>query len=393
MALNIIAEITRRDLGFTNIPAEAVISDVQQLSSYNWVEAPTPTIAVPGSPSLWSPPLRPRRLPKDSGFVYIAQNAARHPESPLEPLFRALYASKPTFDIRTSDIVTDRNNIRKILSFVDPSSSRNGLEPFTIKLEVVKDTVMFCRDEPATHEVIGRNDFRGFGHNFEKAYTTNKINGSTGHHRIISYRFGGLNFIIRHETDGYDGSDLGTSPSIEDSLSAALASTSLSSAGAASSPAGPGSKLSVRMQGETIPLKSTIEIKTRVQHKPLPMQEAAAQLWVSQTPKLVRAYHRQGIFQNPRVEDVMAEITKWEKTNQAHLRRLAGLITEILAVVKERCKGGSAVLKYDALRDALVISAAGDKKMLPGDLYRKWDCTGQYSANGDMSGTQAHTRV
>ena len=146
-------------------------------------------------------------MKKDSGLIYIAQNAARNPDSPLEPLFRALYTTNPSFDIRSIDIVTDRNNIRKLLSFVNPSLSKGGLEPFAIGVEIVGNTAIFCREEAVTHEIVGPNDFRGFGHEFEKAYTTEQISGSTGHHRIISYRFGGLNFLVRHETDGYVGND------------------------------------------------------------------------------------------------------------------------------------------------------------------------------------------
>ena len=44
---------------------------------------------------------------------------------------------------------------------------------------------------------------RGIGHEFEKVYTTSQISGSTRHHRILSYRFSDLNFIVRYETDGY----------------------------------------------------------------------------------------------------------------------------------------------------------------------------------------------
>ena len=104
---------------------------------------PTPTIAVPGSPALWSVPGVSRRLKRDSGLIYIAQNAACHPESPLEPRFRALYTTCPSFDIRSTDVVTDRNNIRKLLSFIDPSSTRDGLEAFTINIEVRKNTAIF----------------------------------------------------------------------------------------------------------------------------------------------------------------------------------------------------------------------------------------------------------
>jgi len=198
-----LAEISRVDLQDLSIPPSASITDVKHLSSYNWIEARTPTIAVPGSPPLWSPPSAPQQLKKDSGLIYIAQNAARHPDSPLEPLFRALYFTNPSFDIRSIVIVTDRNIIRKLLSFINPSSTRNGLEPFTFNIEIAKDTAIFSRVETATHEIIGPKEFRGYGHEFEKAYTTSQINGSTGHHRIISYRFGDLIFIVRHETDGY----------------------------------------------------------------------------------------------------------------------------------------------------------------------------------------------
>jgi hypothetical protein len=117
-----LAETSRPDLKAISIPASASITNVQHLASYNWVEAPTatPTIAVPDSPDLWSPPKDPFRLEKDTGHVYIAQNVARHPESPLEPSFRALYVSHPSFDIASIDVVTDRNNIRKLLGAINP---------------------------------------------------------------------------------------------------------------------------------------------------------------------------------------------------------------------------------------------------------------------------------
>ena len=121
-------EISPHSLDSSN-PAEAIITDVKHLASYNWIEAPEPTIAVPGSPALG-------KLKKDSGFVYIVQNAARHSNSPLEPLFRALYIEQPSFEIDTIDVVTDRNNVRKLLSFVNPTQSRYGLDSFTIQVDM-----------------------------------------------------------------------------------------------------------------------------------------------------------------------------------------------------------------------------------------------------------------
>lgn len=375
MATTTIAEISRVDLPDLNTPLVASITSVKHLSSYNWIEAPSPTIAVPGSPPLWSAPEGPRRPKQDSGHIYIDQNAARHPDSPLEPLFRALYITNPSFDLRSVDVVTDRNNIRKLLSFINPGSSRNGLEAFTIKIEVTKNTAIFCREETATHEFIKAHEFKGYGHEFEKEYTTRQISGSTGHHRIISYSFSDLNFIVRHETDGYvDGSVL-KSPfhkkgPEKDSLSSMLESLSLYPTSSvptyASRP-----KLTIKEEGKAVPLESTLEIKTRVFHKPLAIQDIAPQLWISQTPRLVRAYHRQGMFQGPEVEDVSAEIKRWEEANQEDLRKLAALINKILNVVKG--SGGYAMLKYYEKGDKLLIWKADAKKMLPEDLYCRWD--------------------
>jgi hypothetical protein len=231
MATGNTIEITRSHLQNLAVPATANITKVTTLSSYNWIEAPTPTIAVPGCPSRWNPPQGRHKVNKDQGLICIAQNAARNPSSPLEPLFRALYLTDPSYDIAKIDIVTDRNNMRKLLSYVNPHTSRNGLEPFTILVEVKNNTAILCRTETKTVELVQPNEHRGFGHEFEKAYTTCVIPESIGHHRIISYQLGGLNFVVRHETDGYVASPVhANQPSrhdANDSLSFQLASLTL----------------------------------------------------------------------------------------------------------------------------------------------------------------------
>ena len=328
---------------------------------------------------------------KDTELRYVDENVSRYLHFPLEPLFRALYIEHPSFDIRSTDVITDRNNIRKLLSFVSGrAGAGNDIEPFTIKLEVIKNTVILCRMETATYEFIGPNEFRGFGHEFEKAYTVNQIKGSTGHYRIISYHFGGLNFIIRHETDGYvdDGTIMPSSSSKDqeiDNLSYALGSWSLSVANSNASliPVAR-SKLTVKQKGQVIPLESTIEIKTRVSHKPVSIEDIAPQLWVSQTPNLVRAYHRAGVFQHPQLEDVTAHIKRWEACNQAHLKKLAALIEKLITVAKGR---GVMILKYDPLGDKLVLSQTEEVKMLPEDLYLKWNDKEQLEAEIDTKAT------
>ncbi|KAJ5855569.1 geranylgeranyl pyrophosphate synthetase [Penicillium soppii] len=368
-----VEEISRLDLA-SFAPAEAIITDVKHLASYNWIEASTPTIAVPGCPAQWSAPPGPRQVNKDSGLVYIAQNAARHPDSPLEPLFRSLYLENPSFDIKSIDVVTDRNNIRKLLSFVKPTLNKNDLESFTIQVDMTAETAIFSRKDTATSEFIGSDEFRGFGHEFEKAYTINQVKESTGHHRIISYRLGGLSFLVRHETDGYVRDSKSSVMDAEltgDNLADILNSLSLTPETTSIDEPSSKSKLTIKREGRTVSRESTLEIKTRVFHKSLKLTEVAAQLWISQTPKLVRAYHRRGIFPTPKVEDVTAALKVWEKVHQDAITKLVALIKCILRVTRKW--GGSSTIRYDPLKDKVVVKKVERKKILPEDLYSRWE--------------------
>lgn len=362
-------EISRSELEDFAASESVFIKDVRHLSSYSWIEKPHPQIAVPGLPPLWAPPMGPQKLAKDSGFVYIAQNAARHPESPIEPLFRSLLMAHPSFDFGSIDVVSDRNNIRKLLQFVNPGRDSHKLEAFTINVEATADFAILGRTEAATSEVIGPNEFRGYGHEFEKKYTTAELDGATGHHRILSYRFCGMNFIIRHETDGYiKGGVPGNTSSETEGLSDLLGNLSLSSNVGDPDIAFAGSALTASKKGHVVSTESTMEIKTRSIKRPLDFDEVAPQLWVSQTPKLVRAYHDRGRFLEPKVEDVSAKIQKWEADNQFDLRKLGGLIKKAVSVAKEF--GGHATIRYHPVRAKLMICQNLDAdKVLPEDLY------------------------
>lgn len=265
-------------------------------------------------------------------------------------------------------MVTDRNNIRKLLSYVN---SGVASETFTITIEVTKNTAIFCRDETRTYEDIGPSEFKGYGHEFEKAYTKDTIEGSTGHHRIISYRFGNLNFIVRHETDGHTKSNSSISQAQgSDNLASMFELLSVAPVKALNTTI-PGSMTQIRKEGDLVPLKSTLEIKTRVSHRPLDLKDVAPQLWVSQTPQLMRAYHYKGTFGKVAVEDVASHIKNWEEDNQSDLMNLAALLENIISVV--RGGGGKAVIRYDSHGDKLVFEkSVGGTRMLPEDLYVRW---------------------
>jgi hypothetical protein len=102
------------------------------------------------------------------------------------------------------------------------------------------------------------------------------------------------------------------------------------------------------------------------------------QLWISQTTKLIRAYHSNGLFQVPEAEDVKDEIKAWESRNQRDLRLLAGLIKTTRDQVQ--LKRVTAVLRYDAEADKLVISPQ-NKRLLPEDLYSSWTVESGFVGN------------
>jgi hypothetical protein len=242
-----------------------------------------------------------------------------------------LYLSHPSFDIASIDVVTDRNNIRKLLGLINSRWSNYKQENFTIHVEVINNTAIFCREETKTVEYIGPDEFRGYGHSFEKKCTRRQVRGSTGHHRTISYSFGGLKLVVRFEADGYvgvTGAQLSLqptsnqAPSIDD-LSSVLDFLSLSHE--SSKPGNPysaSSRLVIRNGGQEVPLPFTLEVKTLVAHQPLAFEDVVPQLSASQTTNLVRAYHTKGVFAVPEVEDVAVLVKAWKDKNQKDLTML-----------------------------------------------------------------------
>ncbi|KAG6114820.1 hypothetical protein E4U14_001190 [Claviceps sp. LM454 group G7] len=364
--------IWRSDLQDPESSAAAHIIDVKNVSSYSWIDTPTPTIVVPGTPSLWSPPATDVPLPKDSGLYSIEENAVRLPGSPMAPMLRAIFTTNPSFDVRSIDVISDRHNIRKLLSFIDPGSDAYNCEKYTIRLELVGHTLLLCRHEKAMTRYIGRNQYLGHGFEFIKAYTASQIDDSAGHFRIVSYRFCGLNFLICHEPDGFVSPENEADVAYEGLLDRSKSPTRSRNERPPSTADPNLENVIVRHKGETVPLESLFDIKTRTKGKGLRFRHIAPQLWLSQTSKLVRAFHQGGHFQKPRVEDVGEKLQKWELDNQENLRKLGALIGRIIRVMKGH--GGRGILRFDAKKGSLMISRDKDESgMLSEDLYSKWD--------------------
>lgn len=107
------------------------------------------------------------------------------PKEVLLPLIEAVNrVKKMEFDWKSVDIVTDRNNLRKLTRWVGGGDS---VRDFRIDLQLAGDkTVLMNRWERRTRELFSG---RTYGFSFEKASTshTTDCKDGVGHHRIITY--------------------------------------------------------------------------------------------------------------------------------------------------------------------------------------------------------------
>lgn len=139
---------------------------------------------------MWTNREVPFTLQPDQGSHFIDQNGARMSEYPLLPLFAAADAihddaKKAPVDWPSVDVVTDRNGLRKLLRWLNPSEGRE-VRDFRIDVELVgAKTIVLTRWEGRTREPpTGKS----YGFAFEAA-TARAAPGcpASGHHRTITY--------------------------------------------------------------------------------------------------------------------------------------------------------------------------------------------------------------
>lgn len=128
--------------------------DLTPIASYNWTNERRPTIIVPGihffalmnypslsltplilfyghlilhlgCPPIWQNKPTPFKVPRDSGRSFADQNRFRMPLYPLLPAFVAIEHMQPSFDYAALDIVTDRNNLRKLLRWIENTCDKD----------------------------------------------------------------------------------------------------------------------------------------------------------------------------------------------------------------------------------------------------------------------------
>ncbi|KAK3396793.1 hypothetical protein B0T20DRAFT_356452, partial [Sordaria brevicollis] len=358
----------------TRYEHSTTIEDCETVASYNWLgtNLDSPDILIPGKPRLWKPPPKTPQLKQDSGKFYRDRNAARYPFHPFEPAIATLLHSKPSL-VPDLDIVACGSTLGNLLRFV---RGEDKPKPFRFLVEKVGNTVFFIRRENSARERIP--DVVGYGHTFPKKYTTweDDVKESWAHQRLVSYRFGGLRFLVRFEADGYlseedlpkasptvtadvkkeepdidlktaDGydafiEDLFKDMNWDDFAETAemfraikrgskgknvkttdTDSTEQTSSSSSPPPIPASSKLppplNIRSNPSPIvPQAQIFDLKTRsikVREKNKILEDELPRLWVTQIPNFILAYHTSGKFYPSDIEirDMRPDVKQWEE--------------------------------------------------------------------------------
>lgn len=126
---------------------------------------------------------------------------------PTESILHVMSLCDPNFDWSSVDLVTDRNNLRKLLRFLEASPGAplfpDAEESFEIIVDVPdgrRPVVFTCdlhKDTPAP---------LGFGHVFEERLTTMPEVAKTlhGYFRLILLNLNGFKVVVRTEVDALD---------------------------------------------------------------------------------------------------------------------------------------------------------------------------------------------
>lgn len=142
--------------------------------------------ATTGSPPVWLDKPMPFSVSPQSGTVFVDQNSFRVPKYPLLPLLKAVDHLQPKFKWASIDIITDRDNLRKLMRWVCGSTKAD----FRINIQRVgKGTVLLESWQSENTVSLNPITCKTYGPNFEHA-STKSVNGcekSRGHHRIIHY--------------------------------------------------------------------------------------------------------------------------------------------------------------------------------------------------------------
>ncbi|EQL02807.1 geranylgeranyl pyrophosphate synthetase [Ophiocordyceps sinensis CO18] len=190
---------------------------------------------------------------------------------------------------------------------------------------MVHNTLFIERCEMHPEFLTGQGGSRGFGHNFERAFTKfpSGENNNAGYHRCLRYHIGDLNCAVQFEVDARFGEPETTKIDAEaEDVGLSLARLTL-----AETKGGGG----VSKESSLAPQSAVIEAKTLLADRD--WDRDLPQLWFGRVPWLMIGRHDAGLFTSVDVVDTGPRLAEWEEDSQPQLRKLATLLTQLRQAV------------------------------------------------------------
>lgn len=259
-----------------------------------------------GTPPVWCPPVNGRQLKPDDGQYFVDKNAAKYSNYPMEPAVLAVLRQNAELDTGEVDFFTCASVLGNLSRFV-----RGQDTDFRFIMEKVGNTVFLTRREDSPMQVIP--DIRGYGHSFLEEYTSweRDVKESWSHQRIIRYKFGGMDVLVRSECDGFIDREKRTTNREEkpNSLVDSFQNASIDDSTTPARDEG----IQTKEGGRSASQESILEVKTRSIQGEFMKADIMPKLWLTQTPTLIIGFHFRGLFIDLRIEDVKEDITLWGK--------------------------------------------------------------------------------
>ncbi|KIY65405.1 hypothetical protein CYLTODRAFT_424363 [Cylindrobasidium torrendii FP15055 ss-10] len=309
-----------------SIPSAETISitDLRCIGSYNWQESEQPTMIVPGSPRIWNESSSLPTVAASTKDHVLDENRLHLPATPLLPIFLAV---SPTFDWPSVDIITDRNNLQKLFSWVQGRAMK-----FRIDVERAgdSDTVLLTRWEEQV--TVSAPEGANYGEGFQRAATTTAPgceSAAMGYHRIVSYNLGGVCLVVRSRVEAC----LPGAP--EDGASESFPPSDYAEP-----------ILNVVHAGCNPPESSLIELVTKKKKGNGGWRQRYEKMFFGQTAAIYIAYHDDGKFKSV-TKKTKAQLAYHEEKMQPELQQLRQALVRIQSLAKEHAGGAFSLVKED----------------------------------------------
>lgn len=289
--------------------------------------------------------------------------------STMEPTFLALESPDLLAQV---DLVTGRNSLRKLWSVFKRDT--RGSRPFRIDVTHLAGLVIFERYEPAEKQEPRPSP--GYHLSYHEATTRKILQGSDrtpGCIRIINYKFGGLDMLVKFDVSAYTLAE-GEKVPAEDLQSVAVSENDAELDSLAVSmdgldfddPVHNGQSIEIRRTALHPPeQRQSISISTKTHLDECDTEHYFPQLYFAQIPRLHYARHTRGDFDKHPLRVYGLLDAEYVSREQATIDKMAALLRWIVDIATQQPDGEVLGLVWDGKQMSVTRRKEGPELSAP----------------------------